>query len=141
MLKLIAFLRPFAVYLLIAWVFIVISVSSIPSIPTLKIHTDRTEIRLDYLIHFCEYGWMAFLAFLSFSGKGFRISSGRYLIITFCLISFALADEFHQKFIPGRTYNINDILSNLVGIIAGLVFCMIVFRMMVKKEIIKSKSV
>ena len=141
MLKLITFLRPFAVYLLIVWVFAVVFVSSMPSIPTLKIHTVRTEIRMDYLIHFCEYGWMAFLAFLSFSGKGFRLSAGRYLIISVCLTCFALAEESHQKFIPGRTFNVNDIISDLAGIIAGLIFCIIVFRMLVKKESTKSEDV
>jgi len=129
MLKLIEFLRPFAIYLLIGWVLVIVFVSSDPSIPTLKIHTDKVEIRLDYLIHFCEYGWLAFLAFLTFSGREFRISAVKYLIISVCLICFALLDEFHQKFIPGRAFNVNDIISDLAGIAAALMFCVVVFGM------------
>jgi VanZ family protein len=133
MLKLIAFLRPFSRYLLIAWVLAIFSVSSAPSIPVLKIHTAKAEIRLDYLIHFCEYGSLAFLTFLTFSGKEFRISAPKYLIISAGLICFALFDEFHQKLIPGRTFNVNDIISDITGIAGGVLFCIVTFRMLVKK--------
>jgi VanZ family protein len=109
--------------------------SSIPSIPTLKIHTARAEIRLDYFVHFCEYGFLASLSFLSFSGNDFKISFRKYLYITLCLIIFAIFDEYHQKFIPGRSFNVNDIISNLTGIIAGLLYCVVVFRMIYLKKI------
>jgi VanZ family protein len=128
MLKLIIFLRPYAGYLLISWLLTIIIVSSIPSIPTLKIYTAKSEIRLDYLIHFCVYGALAFLANLSFAGDGFRVPFRKYVLITICLVFYAFADEFHQKLIPGRAFNMNDIFSNLAGIAAGLVFCIVVFR-------------
>jgi VanZ family protein len=128
MFKLIRFLRPFSGYLLILWTITIITVSTIPSIPTLKIQTATREIRLDYLMHFCEYGLLAFLTYLTFAGSSFRISFKKYFWITICLIIFAVFDEFHQKFIPGRSYNIHDILSNITGILAGLVFCVVVFR-------------
>ena len=133
MLRLIIFLRPYARYFLIAWALTILIVSSIPSIPTLKIHMAKTEIRLDYLLHFCEYGVLAFMALLSFTGKEFRINYGKFFLITICLISFAVLDEFHQKLIPGRSYNIKDILSNITGIIAALLFCIVVFRMLASR--------
>ena len=135
MLKLISFLRPFALYLLIAWVVAIIVISSIPSIPVLKIHTEKTDIRLDYLIHFLEYGSLAFLTYLSFSGKDFNMSYLKYLILTVCLILFAVADESHQIIIPGRTFNPKDIISNIIGIVGGLVFCLVVFRKIAKDSI------
>jgi VanZ family protein len=128
MLKLIIFLRPFARYLLIAWILTIIILSSIPNIPTLKVHTARAEIRLDYLIHFCEYGVLTFIAFLSYAGSEFKINYKKYILITVGLILFAVLDELHQKLIPGRSYNIKDILSNISGILAAMVFTMIVFR-------------
>lgn len=128
MLRLIIFLRIYAKYLLIAWALTILIVSSIPSIPTLKIRMAKSEIRLDYLIHFCEYGVLAFMAFLSFTGKEFRINYNRFILITVCVISFAILDEVHQKLIPGRSYNIKDIISNITGIAAALVFCIVVFR-------------
>lgn len=128
MLKLLSFIRPFAIYLLILWIIAIIVVSSIPSIPVLKIQTGKSDIRLDYLIHFIEYGSLAILTYLSFSGKDFRISRSKYLILTICLILFAVADESHQAIIPGRTFNPKDLISNLAGIAGGLIFTTLVFR-------------
>jgi VanZ family protein len=134
MLKLIIWCKPFAKYLLTAWVLAVIIVSSIPHLPTLKIHTAKSDIRLDYLIHFCEYGIMALMAFLSFAGKDFKMNYKRWILLTMGLILFAILDELHQKLIPGRSFNIKDILSNISGILAVLVFCIVVFRMIIRKE-------
>ena len=133
MIKLIIFLRPYARYLLIAWLLTIIIVSSIPNIPTLKIHTAESEIRLDYLMHFCEYGVLAFMTFLSFAGTEFRISLKNFFIMTGSLILFAVADEFHQKLIPGRSFNTMDIMSNVTGIVVAAIFCGIVFRFVRKR--------
>jgi VanZ family protein len=133
MLKLIIYLRPFARYLLIIWGLAIIIVSSIPSIPTLMIHTAKTEIRLDYLMHFCEYGILAFIAFLAYPGNEFKMNYRKFTLITICLISFAILDEFHQKLIPGRSFNVKDILSNVIGIIAALAFCILAFNKLSNK--------
>jgi len=138
MLKLIIYMRPAARYFLIAWVLTIIIVSSIPNIPTLKIHTAKKEIRLDYLMHFCEYGVLSFMAFLSFAGKEFKVSFRKVLLIAGGLIIFAILDELHQKLIPGRSYNIKDMLSNVTGIMAATVFTVIVFSMIKKKLIQKN---
>ncbi len=128
MLRLIIWCKPFARYILIAWLIAIFTVSSIPRIPTLKIHISHSEIRLDYLIHFCEYGILAFMAFLSSAGNGFRLNYKRLILITLSLCIFAVIDEYHQKLIPGRSFNVKDILSNISGILTALIFCIIVFR-------------
>lgn len=127
MLKLITLLKPFAAYILVAWVIIIIIVSSLPNIPTLKFHTSKSDIRLDYLIHFCEYGSLAFLAYLTFA-KRFRTTVKMFFLVTIGLVLFAVADEFHQKLIPGRSFNVGDIISNISGILAAMVFCVVTFR-------------
>jgi len=131
--KLIIFLNPYSKYLLVIWIVIVIGVSSIPNLPSPKISTGKVVLRLDYIFHFCEYGFMTFLTFLTFVRKDFSAEFKKYFFITFCLIVFAIADEYHQKLIPGRTFNLKDILSNLSGILAGLLFCLIVFRIIANK--------
>ena len=128
MLRLLVWCRPFAKYFMAAWLLTIIIVSSIPNIPTLKIHTSRAEIRIDYLIHFCEYGMLAFMAFLTFAPDDFKLKSKKYLIITISLILFAVLDEYHQKLIPGRSFNVKDILSNITGIMAASIFCVLIFR-------------
>jgi VanZ family protein len=134
MLKLIIFLRPLARYLLIAWVLIIIILSSIPNVPTLKIHTSGgAVIRLDYLMHFCEYGLLTFIAFLSFAGNEYKINFRKYILIIMSLIIFAVLDEFHQKLIPGRSFNLKDILSNITGIMVASIFTIVVFRSIANK--------
>jgi VanZ family protein len=106
----------------------IISISSIPDIPTLKIHTVKSDIRLDYLIHFCQYGLLTLVAFITYSDKSFKIRSGKALLLISCLILFAVADEFHQKLIPGRSFSLKDILSNLSGIVVAAVITIVIFR-------------
>ena len=131
--KIIIFLKPYSKYLLVAWIVIVIGVSSIPNLPTPKISTGKGVLRLDYIFHFCEYGFMAFLTLLAFVRKDFSPELKKYLLITFCLIVFAIADEYHQKLIPGRSFNLKDILSNVGGIVAATIFVIIVFSSISKK--------
>jgi len=133
MLRLIIWCKPFSKYLLVAWLLTILVVSSVPSLPTLKIHTDKSDIRLDYLIHFCEYGILAGMAFLAFADSQLRLSYRKFLLIAICLILFAIADEYHQKLIPGRAFNTKDIWSNISGISGALVYCVVVFRSIAKK--------
>ena len=133
MIRLITWFRPYSGYLLVAWIIIILTLSSIPTLKPLRIETPKSSIRLDYLLHFCAYGSLAFLAYLSFTERNFRMNLKKYVTITGCLILFSLLDEFHQKLIPGRTFNVKDIYSNITGIIAGLVFCVVVFRMLERK--------
>ena len=134
MIRLIIWIKPFAKYLLIAWIVTIITVSSIPSLPTLKIHIQRSDIRLDYLFHFCEYGLLAFITFLAFANSEFKISHKKYFYLTLFLLVFAVFDEFHQKFIPGRTFNLKDILGNVLGIVAALGFCILVFGNIARRQ-------
>jgi VanZ family protein len=121
-------LRPLAKYLFVLGILLILTVSSLPSLPTPKIDTGKIEIRLDYFFHILEYGALAFFAFLAYTRKDFSFSLKLYLVITICLVIFSVLDEYHQKLIPGRTFNPNDIISNISGVLAGLVFCVIVFR-------------
>jgi len=128
MIRIIIWFKPYSRYFLVMLTLAIIIVSSIPNIPTLKIHTAKSEIRLDYVMHFCEYGLLTFLAFLSFAGKEFRIDQRKAVLILISLILFAILDEYHQKFIPGRAFNTKDILSNITGILAVIIFTFVVFR-------------
>jgi VanZ family protein len=127
--RLITFFKPYAKYMMVAWLLAIISVSSVRDVPTLKIHTSDSEFRLDYLIHFCEYGILAFLTFLTYAETDYKRNNRKFAIATALLILFAILDEYHQKFIPGRAFNVKDIMSNIAGILAALIFCITIFRM------------
>jgi VanZ family protein len=74
------------------------------------------------------------MAYLTFVKSEFRMSYKKFILITSGLILFAIIDEYHQKFIPGRAFNLKDIYSNIGGILGALVFCMIVFRVIVNQK-------
>lgn len=133
MLRLIIFFKPYSTYLLAAWMTAVITVSSIPSLPTLKLETESSVIRLDYLIHFMEYGIMLVLALMAFSDRLFGIQPRKLVIVTAGIVLFAIVDEFHQKLIPGRSFNVKDILSNITGITSGVIFYLLILKMLKKR--------
>jgi polysaccharide biosynthesis protein VpsQ len=130
--KFIISLRPYARYAFFVWLLIIIILSSIPSVPTLKIHVAHSVFRLDYLMHFCEYGILSFLAFLAVAGEKFSLKMNKLMNIATIMIIIAIFDELHQKLIPGRSYNIKDVASDITGIIFALLFCKIVFNIISK---------
>lgn len=78
--------------------------------------------QIDKLYHIAAYGLLSFILyfFLIFQNKV------QYLkkfpaTFTFILAStFGLVNEFHQIFIPSRTFNKFDLLANLIGIVLTL---------------------
>ena len=120
-------------YLLFGWMLTILILSSIPNIPTLKIHTARHEFRLDYLMHFAEYGMLSFLAFIYFAENEFRIGYRKVILIASGIVLFAVLDELHQKLIPGRTYSTRDIMSDVTGVAAAIVFTIFLFSSVARK--------
>jgi VanZ family protein len=71
-------------------------------------------------LHPIEYLTLAL--FLSLAWHPFRRSKGTFVFILCVLISgilFAVSDEFHQSFIPGRTAALSDVLIDSVGLAFG----------------------
>ena len=120
-------LKTCSIYLFVAWALIIMIVSSIPSVPTLRIRAGAISFRLDYLTHAAIYVILAFLGYLSFTNSDLILRSRRFILITLALILFAVIDEFHQKYIPGRTFNPADLASNITGIIISLALCLKIF--------------
>lgn len=54
------------------------------------------------------------------------------LIISFL---YACTDEFHQKFVSGRTSSISDVLIDTMGCIVGLFLFYLIEKMLRKKEV------
>lgn len=54
------------------------------------------------------------------------------LIISFL---YACTDEFHQKFVSGRTSSISDVLIDTTGCIVGLLLFYFIEKMLRKKEV------
>lgn len=68
------------------------------------------QIRLDYLGHFIAYGILGILGFSYAKSKQIRPR----FAVTF-LLAFAISTEFLQKLISWRSFNINDLVANIMG--------------------------
>jgi len=74
---------------------------------------------IDYPFHFAEYSILGFLLFRSITSDElltFHPFYGSLLIG----ISFAILDEFHQSFVPGRHMSSTDVLFDSLGIVFGM---------------------
>jgi len=97
----------------------IIIVSSIPKLQTPKIGLPA----LDKLAHFIEYAVFAFLIYRSFSHITRKITVNRiFLFSALFLTFFALLDEIHQYFVPGRYSDIYDLAMDVLGTLVALVY-------------------
>ena len=72
------------------------------------------------LAHFCEY---ALLSFLSVNALYSCCGYIRPVLATvFCAV-YALTDEIHQIFVPGRAFQLSDITVDISGAVLGAVIC------------------
>lgn len=71
--------------------------------------------------HFVEYAILAFLAaraFYTSSSNWLRLSWFRWALLL--IVVYALADEYHQSFVPSRTASIYDSIVDIIGGLTAL---------------------
>jgi VanZ family protein len=71
----------------------------------------------DKLFHFIEFGGFALALMLNrdlFGGNRPRVKMAVAGMV------WALADEIHQSFVPGRNCSVQDFLADSVGLLAGI---------------------
>ncbi|MCB5245387.1 MAG: VanZ family protein [Candidatus Cloacimonadaceae bacterium] len=100
----------------VGWLVLIWIVSSIPSqkLPSQKI------FNIDKIAHFTEYFLLALLVNSSFRERNLRKKNIWWIYLALFII--AGLDEYHQRFIPGRSVCIEDYLANASGLAVGLIF-------------------
>lgn len=78
---------------------------------------DILSLIIRKLAHFTEY---LILGFLTINMLNKNDISKKYLISILICIIYATSDEIHQIFVPGRAYQIRDILIDSIGSITGV---------------------
>ena len=55
---------------------------------------------------------------------------------------YAITDEIHQLFVPGRSGMIKDVFIDSLGIITGVIICLIIIKIIniIIKKVIKIKG-
>jgi VanZ family protein len=72
-----------------------------------------------YHVHFAVYAGLAVVTARA-TGKGFRHVSWRAVIGAIVIAAlYGVSDEYHQLFVPGRTFDVLDMLADALGSIAG----------------------
>lgn len=117
-------------------------------IPTIKNmqEPDKTILKEEILTqivrkgaHFSIYAMLGILTInfmLTFENK--KMSKKIIYALMFCMF-YAITDEFHQYFIPGRSAEIRDVLIDSSGALTGILFVIIVLAIVkiIKKKIKK----
>ena len=79
----------------------------------------NTDSAIRTLAHFSEYALLGFLVFLHLSlYKIHKIKSASFAFAGCTL--YAILDEIHQTFVPGRGFQIIDILTDASGSLLGI---------------------
>jgi len=111
----------FLLYSLLVLSFAFISLSA--SKTTLN-NTFVLSLRLDYLIHFSLF--MLWMAIAHFAYQiNFKKNLRNAIVWIFVGLLYCWFTEAVQLFIPYRSFNINDLLANSIGVLIGSVFFMI----------------
>ncbi|MBP3597515.1 MAG: VanZ family protein [Clostridia bacterium] len=97
---------------------------------------QRLEPIIRKIAHFSEYGLGGALFFSLFST--FNIKERKRMMFAGLLgFTYAVTDEIHQLFVPGRTGKIVDVYIDSLGVITGVLcmkLCIMVFIQLRKKK-------
>ena len=98
----------------ISWATIIFIQSSLSSIPTPDLGFDFQ----DKFLHAIVYGILGFLLLRALIFQNNRVIS-RYAAVLTILIGgfYAMTDEIHQSFVPGRYADFDDGIADIIGIL------------------------
>ena len=98
---------------------LIIFMSSIPD-KTVWGSGSLSEQIISNLAHIPAYALLTFLWLKSFAGTESKNNIIAFSLTLAGLVLFAVSDEIHQSFVPGRTASFMDIGLDLIGIFFGL---------------------
>lgn len=78
--------------------------------------------------HFTIYGILGIFSFFAvITYKGIPIKY-RYLFSSLICLLYAVSDELHQHFVPGRSCELRDVLVDFSGSITAIILLILIFR-------------
>jgi VanZ family protein len=111
----------------VAWAGLIFFLSAIPS---LNSGLGAWDIVFRKIVHVVEYAVLFLLLFRAFRRTwaqwGWHRVGGYSGVLS---IVYAMSDEFHQSFVPGRGPSVLDVLIDAVGVALALIVCKNMKRM------------
>ena len=100
------------------WALFLLTLTSWPKPPSVPIVSAIPHF--DKLVHFVLYGVQAFLLYRAVTWPGEPgFSALRVLAIVGTMAVWAVADETHQYWIPGRSMEGGDVMADVIGATVG----------------------
>ncbi len=93
------------------------------SIPARELHRWGLPTLLANLAHIPLYAGLAWATLWAVQGPQGR----RVLWVALACLGFALTDEFHQTFVPGRVFSLVDVGADGIGIGLGIAIGLWIF--------------
>jgi VanZ family protein len=109
---------PAVISFIIATVLLCLPASSLPKTNGNWFH----DFQVDKLIHICIFGFLVFMFCRPIRIKGFlnELITKIYLFIAIAFCLYGILIEFIQKwFIPGRGFELFDIVADIIGCFTG----------------------
>ena len=92
-------------FLIAVIIFLFSNISSIPQ--------QKTGLSLSTIYHLSIF--FAFTFFLTLAIKPKNLNKKTIAIIIFISLIYAISDEFHQLFVPGRFASLRDVAIDMIG--------------------------
>ena len=98
------------------WIPVIVYAGLIFTISSFPLPPPKVEIPLvDKFIHLVEYGILGFLFYRALRVS--KLARRVFLLAIIFSILYALSDEIHQFFVPGRKFDLWDLAADSLGIV------------------------
>lgn len=108
---------------------VIVILSVIGNIVPFDIDVSIFHMMIRKSAHFFAYFILGMLFYWALRGKKIR-----WLYALFLSFLYAVSDEIHQLFIPGRSGEFRDVLIDSCGALVGIVFIICLSRLYRKKD-------
>ncbi len=102
---------------LLIWMLVIFLFSSMPTVKAAKLYWQEFVIKKS--AHIFEYAVFTILLYRAIKAYKPENANLYKIVLTSCIL-YALTDEFHQSFTPGREPTIRDIFFDVIGGFFGL---------------------
>lgn len=112
MIKLYKYWLPF-----LCWALLIYWFSSLPTVTTTQVFWQDFIFKKS--AHFFEFMMFSLLLFRALKNSGVEIKKA-FVLTFFISLLYAVSDEFHQSFVPGREPRVRDVIIDALGAVSIL---------------------
>lgn len=117
--------------LLVSWAFLIFLGSSLP--PTKASNDSLVDFLAHKSFHLFEYAVLYLVYYNRVAEDFWQGRVGKIFQAFLFVLIFALFDEYHQSFVPGRTAKMRDVFIDLLGAVLGFLIWKFLRRRILKK--------